>query len=223
MTRILIVDDHPMFRKGLALSLGEAEDMAVCGEGANAADAVALYQELAPDLVLLDLSMPGGGHAALAEILSYDVQAKVAVLTASEDSDDVLRALRAGAAGYILKGVGGRTLLDAVRALAGGEGYVAPTLAARILSERSPGQYPAGPSPASPNRTVELLSLLTPKEMQVLRMVASGYSNKEVAHRTGTQEKTVKHHMTHILQKLNARNRTEAALLLRGAGGSQSL
>lgn len=213
MTRILIVDDHPIFRKGLILTFNETDDLIVCAEGANATEAIDLFIENQPDLVLLDLSMPGGGHAALLQILEHNPNARVAILTASEDNDDVMRAIQAGAAGYIVKGVGGRALLDAIRAIAAGDGYVAPSLAARILSERQSDN--AAPHLAS--QPINHLLQLTPKELQVLRLVGAGHSNKEIAYRCGTQEKTIKHHMTHILKKLNVRNRTEAALLLRSS------
>lgn len=209
MTRILVIDDHPIFRKGLALSLAEAPDLSVCGEGESGADALALAQELQPDLMLLDLSMPMGGLSVLPELCRRHPGMKIAVLTASEDSDDVLAALDAGALGYIVKGIGSRGLIEAVRALAQGQGYVTPALAARLLTERRDHATPD-------DARARLLAQLTPRERQVLALVAAGHSNKEIALRQDMQEKTVKHHMTRILQKLHARNRTEAAMILRG-------
>lgn len=202
--RIIVVDDHPIFRKGLTMSLEESGDLTVCGEGASGGDALALARDLQPDVVLLDLSMPDGGLAVLPALCRENPTLKVAVLTASEDSDDLMAALDAGAAGYIVKGIGTRGLIEAVRAIAGGEGYVAPALAARVLGEKR-RDVPA-----------KALDQLTAREDEILRLVAEGHSNKEIARRAGLQEKTVKHHMTRILQKLNARNRTEAALILRG-------
>ncbi len=202
--RIIVVDDHPIFRKGLTMSLEESGDLTVCGEGASGADALTLARDLQPDVVLLDLSMPDGGLAVLPALCRENPNLKVAVLTASEDSDDLMAALDAGAAGYIVKGIGTRGLIEAVRAIAGGEGYVAPALAARVLGEKR-RDVPA-----------KALDQLTAREDEILRLVAEGHSNKEIARRAGLQEKTVKHHMTRILQKLNARNRTEAALILRG-------
>lgn len=214
MIRILVVDDHPIFRRGLAMTLSEMDDISICGEGASADDAVNLSMQLDPDVVLLDLSMPGGGIAALRRILEQQPGKRVAVLTASEDSDDVMQALGAGATGYVLKGIGSRALVDAIRGIARGEGYVAPALGARILSELrmdEPQRHDGGPEDAE-----LLLSQLTPREEQVLQLVAAGYSNKEIAREGDMQEKTVKHHMTRILQKLHVRNRTEAAMLLQG-------
>lgn len=209
MTRILVIDDHPIFRKGLVMSLTEGTDLTVCGEGDSGDDALRLARDLRPDLLLLDLSMPVGGLTVLARLAQDHPDMKIAVLTASEDSDDVLAALDTGAHGYIVKGIGSRSLTDAVRAIAAGEGYVTPALAARLLTERRPA---AAPDDA---RTA-LLAQLTPRERQVLALVAAGHSNKEIALRHDMQEKTVKHHMTRILQKLHARNRTEAAMILRG-------
>lgn len=202
--RIVVIDDHPIFRRGLTLSLDEAEDLTVCGEGASGTEALALARELSPDILLLDLSMPDGGMTVLPVLCHDNPGMKVAILTASEDSDDLMAALAAGASGYIVKGIGTRSLIDAVRAIGRGEGYVAPSLAARVLSEKRREVPDRG------------LDLLTARENEILLLVAEGHSNKEIAVCAGLQEKTVKHHMTRILQKLNARNRTEAALILRG-------
>lgn len=223
MTRILIVDDHPIFRQGLFMALSEASDLCVCGEGSSAQEAVDLARELRPDVVLLDLSMPGGGFAALERIRTSEPDLRIAVLTASEDSEDVLKALRLGAHGYVLKGVGGTALIEAVRDVARGVGHVTPTLAAEILSagrmSDASVDQPMQQEPSSVGKY--LLSQLTPRETQVLKLVATGCSNKEVARQADIQEKTVKHHMTHILQKLNVRNRTEAALVLRNCEKAQ--
>ena len=216
MTRILVIDDHPIFRRGLALSLAEAEDLSVCGEGASGADAIALARELSPNLLLLDLSMPDGGLAVLPELHRQHPDLIVAVLTASEDSEDVMAALDAGAHGYIVKGIGSRALIEAVRGLAQGEGYVTPALAARLLTERRKDAVAHHDSAGDMADRARLIGQLTPREEEVLELVAAGHSNKEIARRAGMQEKTVKHHMTRILHKLNARNRTEAALILRG-------
>lgn len=213
MTRILIVDDHPIFRQGLAIALGDADDLTVCGQGASADEAIELARQLLPDVALIDLSMPGGGLSAVRTIRQEQPQIRQAILTASEDSDDVMAALRAGALGYIVKGIGGQALIDAVKEVAAGHGYIAPMLAARILSEMSlEGSAASTETTASDGQP---LAHLTPREGQVLEMVAAGLSNKEIALRGDMQEKTVKHHMTRILQKLHVRNRTEAAMVLR--------
>ncbi|MCX8997031.1 response regulator transcription factor [Rhizobiaceae bacterium BDR2-2] len=216
MTRIVIVDDHPIFRKGLSLTLSEAENFVICGEGATAQEAVDLVERHNPDVLLLDLSMPGGGLAALVDILARNPATRVIVLTASEDGEDVRQALQTGAQGYLLKGVGGKVLIDVIRNVANGEGYVSPGLAARVLSQLRVGEGTATgvDVKATANREA-LLSQLTPRETEILDLVAAGLSNKEIARQAALQEKTVKHHMTRILHKLNVRNRTEAALLLK--------
>lgn len=212
--RIAIVDDHPIFRSGLSRSLSDEPGFEVVGEGASAAEAVALFRQHRPDALLLDLSMPGGGHQALAAIMEQDAAAAVIVLTASEEDSDLLDALKQGAKGYILKGVSASTLISAVRNVVAGESYVSPSLAARILTEIR-GEAPL-PAP-SPNPYDDALASLTPREEQILALVADGKSNKEVARQLNLQEKTIKHNMTRILQKLKARNRTEAAIFLRDA------
>lgn len=212
--RILVIDDHPMFREGVSRSLAEQPDLIVCGEGASADAAIRLDRELKPDIILLDLSMPGGGLHALRVIFEQSPEAKIIVLTASETDEDVLHALKAGARGYVLKGVGASTLIEIVHGVVAGESYVSPSLAARILAElRTTGAGAAvnagGASAQDP------LSSLTRREEEILKLVSEGNSNKEVARRLNLQEKTIKHHMTRILQKLKVRNRTEAAMLLR--------
>ncbi len=202
--RIIIADDHPLYREGVARILSEASPLVVVGQAGSAEEAVEAAERQRPDVVLLDLSMPGGGLAALARIAAFDPAPKVVMLTVSEEDDDVLQALKAGAAGYVLKGVGGRELVSIVKDIAGGRSYVSPSLAARILGAmRERG------------RTAHPVDDLTSREEDILRLVAEGLSNKEVGLRLDLQEKTVKHYMTAILQKLQVRNRTEAALMAR--------
>lgn len=219
MLRIAIADDHPIYRNGLVRSLEDEADIVVVGEGASAEDAVALYSEKKPDAILVDLSMPGGGHLALSSILQGDPSAAVIVLTASEERDDLLAAIKIGARGYVLKGVDAPTLVDIVRRVVAGESYVSSGLAARILVEmKMPSEGPAL-ADGDPSTT---LASLTPREEQVLGLVAAGNSNKEIARHLNLQEKTVKHNMTRILQKLRARNRTEAAMFLRNARNARN-
>lgn len=216
MIRVLIIDDHPVFRQGLALALEEAADITVCGQGATADEAIELARAYQPDVALIDLSMPGGGLAAIQAIHSEHPKIRLAVLTASEEGGDVMAALRAGALGYVLKGLDGQVLIDATREIAAGQGYIAPVLAARILSEMSLESDGVRSAPAPLGDDMPLAHL-TPREAEVLELVAAGLSNKEIALRGHLQEKTVKHHMTRILQKLQARNRTEAAMILRNS------
>ncbi len=206
--RVVIADDHPLYREGVARSLSEDVDIDVVGQAKDAIEAVELAERLMPDLLLLDISMPhGGGIAALRRVMAWEKPLAVAMLTASEDDDQVMQALKAGARGYILKGVGARELVALVKDLAAGGSYVSPSLAARILNAmRTGGEAKAAANP---------LSDLSKREEDILRLVAEGKSNKEVGRLLELQEKTVKHYMTAILQKLHVRNRTEAALLAR--------
>ncbi|MGR4846235.1 response regulator [Rhizobium sp. LARHSG275] len=192
---IAIVDDHPLFREGVSRSLSEVEDFVVVGEGASADDAVTLAASHRPDVLLLDVFMPGGGIDAISEIVVRSPETKVMMLTASEEVDPLLAALRRGAAGYLVKGIRSRGLAEAIRTVVGGSRYISPTMRAKVenyLFSR----------PAS----------LTPRETEVIELVAEGLSNKHIGRRLNLQEKTIKHHMTEILLKLGASNRTEAAI-----------
>jgi two-component system nitrate/nitrite response regulator NarL len=149
-------------------------------------------------------------------IKAEHASAAIIVLTASEEDSDLFDALKEGAKGYILKGVSASTLVSAVRNVVAGESYVSPSLAARILTEMK-GDAPQAVSDPARNPHEDALASLTPREEQILGLVADGNSNKEVARQLRLQEKTIKHNMTRILQKLKARNRTEAAIFLRDA------
>ncbi|MCA1552775.1 MAG: response regulator transcription factor [Chloroflexi bacterium] len=201
---VAIVDDHPLFREGVVNTLRAEPDFEIIGEGTSAQDALRLCTEHLPDLMLLDINIPGGGLNILPRISAECPVTKVVMLTASEEEDDVVAALKAGARGYILKGVSARELIRILRAVCDGEAYVTPTLAASLLSEMTSDTGTAAHDP---------LSQLTEREHQILELVASGQSNKEIGARLYLSEKTVKHHMTNILQKLQVRNRVEAALL----------
>ncbi|QKK34210.1 response regulator transcription factor (plasmid) [Rhizobium indicum] len=187
------VDDHPLFREGVNRSLSEIKDFVVVGEGANADDAAALAASHVPDALLLDVSMPGGGIDAISENVARSPQTKVLMLTASEEVDTLIAALRRGAAGYVVNGIGARGLAEAIRTVVGG--YISPTMRAKV--EQSLLDRPAS---------------LTCRETEAIELVAEGLSNKHIARRLDLQEKTIKHHMTEILSKLGARNRTEAAI-----------
>lgn len=210
--RVVVADDHPLFRSGVALSLEETGRFRVVAQVGSADEAVRSVLEFEPALALIDLSMPGGGIAAVREIAVRRPETGLVVLTASESDDDVLAALAAGARGYVLKGVGSENLVEVLDGVARGERYVPPQLAARILAAMSQPVGRAVPDDG--------ISRLTEREDEILRLVAGGLSNKEVGRRLDLQEKTVKHHMTSILAKLNVRNRTEAALALQGRGPS---
>ena len=207
MTRIVIADDHPLYREGVARSLTESGQFEVVGEAANGRDALALVRKHRPEVVLLDISMPDGGIATLGQIMDMDNPPRVAMLTVSEEDDDIMQALKLGALGYVLKGVGSRELVQIVADLAEGRSYVAPSLAIKVMAAMNAPR-------ATPTAKSDLDSL-TKREEDILRLVSVGKSNKEVANDLELQEKTIKHYMTAILQKLQVRNRTEAALLAR--------
>lgn len=207
MIRVLVADDHPIYRDGLARTLADAGDIEVVGTAGDGEEAVARVLALRPDLVLLDISMPkGGGMGALERIAAMEAPPRVAMITASEDEGDLMQALKGGAIGYVLKGIGADDLVAVVRDLAAGRTYVSPGLAGRVLTalRARPAAAPVDP-----------LSVLSKREEDILALVAQGKSNKEVGRLLDLQEKTVKHYMTSILQKLHLRNRVEAALLMR--------
>jgi two-component system nitrate/nitrite response regulator NarL len=204
--RIAVIDDHPMLREGVAHTLKEESDFEIVGEGGSASDAIRIALEELPDIILLDVSMPGGGLEAAQAIANACPVVKVVILTVLHDEETVSAALQAGARGYILKGISGPDFIRTVRNIDRGEDYVTPSLAARLLAT-------AKANNADRERDVNPLTLLTAREEQILSLVAEGLSNKEVGTRLNLSEKTVKYYMTNILQKLQVRNRVEAALL----------
>jgi two-component system, NarL family, nitrate/nitrite response regulator NarL len=173
---------------------------------------VRIAGEQLPDVILLDVSMPGGGLNAVRQIANAFPVVKIVMLTVSEEEDDVTAALRAGARAYVLKGVAARELVRILRAVAAGEVYVTPALASNLLVGLTGG--------AGSRQTSSPLDDLTERERQILELVAGGDSNKEIAYQLHLSEKTVKHHMTNILQKLQVRNRVEAALMARSGAGN---
>ena len=213
--RVVLVDDHPMLREGVASTLDAEPDFEVVGQGSNADEALALARDQLPDLIMLDVSMGGGGINAARAIAAACPIVKIVMLTVSEDEEDVLAALKVGARGYVLKGVSGPELVRIVRSINAGEPYVTPSLAASLLGElrEQPAHKKAAPDP---------LSELTDRERQILELVATGRSNKEIAEDLFLSEKTIKHYMTNILQKLQVRNRVEAALLAQKSAGIDS-
>jgi len=209
--RVVLADDHPLFRDGVARTLVESDLFEVVGQASTGREAVAMIAAHKPDIALLDISMPDGGLWALSQVMTSPEPPRVAMLTVSEEDDDVMQALKAGATGYLLKGVGAQELVSVVSDLAAGRSYLAPSLAIKVLAAmNAPRAAPADDDP---------LDGLTKREEDILRLVSEGKSNKEVGRALDLQEKTVKHYMTTILQKLQVRNRTEAALLARDRFG----
>jgi len=202
-TRIAVVDDHPLFREGVSFTLRSAPDLEVIAEGASGPDAVRIVADHGPDIILLDVSMPGGGIEAAREIRRISPDTRIIMLTVSESEHDVTAAMQAGVNGYILKGSSGPELLQIVRSVRNGEMYVTPTLAARLLVQMKQPAACRDPD----------IAALTYRESQVLRLLARVLTNKDFVNGTATTEKTVKHYMTDVLQKLKARNRVEAVLI----------
>ncbi|MCV3241781.1 response regulator [Mesorhizobium sp. ZC-5] len=205
---VAIIDDHPLFREGVARSLIESGRFAVLGEGGSCDDALRIARNKRPDILLLDLSMPGGGLQAITAVRQIIPDQKIVVLTVSEVSDDVVQALKDGVEGYVLKGVGSKALLEVLGAVAAGQTYVSPLLSARLLTDLSTRLNQPDADP---------LAELTARERQVLELVAYGLSNKRVGLELELHEKTVKHHLSRIFTKLKVSNRTEAAMILRDA------
>ncbi len=203
--RVLVADDHPLFRSGIIHSLNNSADITVVGEAADGKAAVEKAHELLPDVILLDVTMkPVGGVEALKRLSQELPVCKVMMLTVTEDEDTLLTTLKAGARGYVLKGIGANELAQAIRAVYAGEVYVTPTMAASLLLEMATG--PTQPS-------VDPVNLLTEQERAILQLVAQGDTNKQVGQKLHLAEKTVKHYMTNILQKLQVNNRVQAALI----------
>lgn len=204
--RILVADDHPLLRDGVVHSLQVEGAWRVVAQAECCEQALALALQAQPDVALIDLSMPGsGGIEVIRQIAAGCPHTRIVVLTASSDADELLAALKAGAHGYVLKGVSAFELRDAVRRVADGESYVPPALAGHLLLELTRAR--TGP-----------LDLLTGREAEVLGQLAQGRTNREIGERLHLAEKTVKHHVTQVLAKLHVRSRTEAALLAQREG-----
>jgi len=204
--RIMLVDDHTLFRRGLKALLALEPSFTVVGEAGDAGEALRSVAELRPDVVLLDNHMPGvNGVDAIGAIREAAPAARVIVLTVSEDEEDLTRALTAGAAGYLLKTVESEVLADSIRRALAGESVVSPELTHKLVKALRTASQPASAS-AQPEDT------LSPREREILRAIAAGASNKEIARSLGIAETTVKVHVQHILRKLNLSSRVQAAV-----------
>jgi DNA-binding NarL/FixJ family response regulator len=205
--RVVIVDDHPMFRDGLRLALSGVDGIELIGEAGTAADAVAISRDRAPDVVLMDLQLPdGNGIDATAALLHDRQRTRVLMLTMTDDDDAVIAALRAGAVGYILKGADQAAVVAAIHAVAQGEAVFGPGIAQRILTQFG----------AEVRKTP--LPELSDREREVLTLVASGLTNQAIATRLYLSPKTIRNHVSNILTKLQARTRDEAGDIARNAG-----
>ena len=201
--RILIADDHPMFREGVVQSLASEKDFAIIGQASNGKNAIEMAKELLPDVLLLDITMPDQDGITITKKISAAFPViQIIMLTASENEDDLMKALKAGARGYVLKGISAKELVKVVRTIVAGGTYISPDMANMILFELS---QPSQPDP---------LSELSDREKEILKLVGKGYTNREIGAQIHLSEKTIKHYMTNILQKLHVRSRVEAALLV---------
>jgi DNA-binding NarL/FixJ family response regulator len=212
--RLLLVDDQAMFREGLRLILSQQPDFEVVGEAGDGLAALEATLRTGPDVVLMDLRMPNlGGSEATRRIRAQAPSVRVIVLTTFEEDEEVFSALRAGAAGFLLKDAGSDKLCEAIRLAARGESWLQPSVAAKLVAEFSRLTQRTPVSPAG-----SLLEPLSPREREVLRCLAEGMSNKEIGRRLVISEGTVKNHMSQVLGKLQVMDRTQAALRARDLG-----
>ena len=206
---ILIADDHPLFRKGLRALLATMPQVRVLGEASNGADAVRLAAELRPDVVLMDLQMPGGdGLSAVRAIVAAQPETRVLVVTMFQDDDSIFAAMRAGARGYVLKDMDDDDITRAILAVGRGDAIFSPAIATRMMSFFS--ARPAQPIPAFPE--------LTESERNVLRLMAKGLNNDAIAQQLAFSPKTVRNYISNIFAKLQVADRAQAIVRARDAG-----
>lgn len=205
--RIVLVDDHTLFRSGLKALLSRQNDFEIVGEAADGLEGVKLVEQVKPDLVLLDLDMPTmNGHEALAQILGYDPDMAVLMLTVSEDGDDLAECMRLGARGYLLKKIDADFLLQSIRHAVNGDSVISPEMTSKLVMKLRRDNFHA-PAALAPD-----VESLTPRERQTLAWLARGVSNKEIARALDLAESTVKVHVQSVLRKLNIKSRVQAAV-----------
>ncbi len=202
--RVAIIDDHPMLREGIKATIGESTEFEVVALGESLSDAVAVAQNASPEVMLVDINIPGNGFEAMKAVNRVHPKIKIVFFTASERLDHVKLALDMGAMGYMIKGAGSEEMYRCLRCVRSGKRYITPELAARVLGgEVDPGIVHNGQSVR-----------FTGREKDVVVLLAAGLTNKEIADKLDLSEKTVKHHMSVIMEKLRVRNRVEAALAI---------
>lgn len=212
--RILVVDDHTLFRRGLTALLHRNPEFEVVGDAGDAGEAQRRAQELKPDLILLDNHLPGvTGIDALPALREAVPAARVLVLTVSEDEGDLAGALRAGASGYLLKTIEGDALAAAIRRVMRGENIVAEEMTGKLIAAYRDAAAPRPVMAAEPEAPASPLQALSPREEDILRCIALGQGNKEIARSLGIAETTVKIHVQHILRKLDVSSRVQAAVI----------
>ena len=205
--RVLVADDHALYRRGLEMVLSQEDDIDIVGEAADGAEAIRKVEELLPDVVLMDIRMPRrSGIEACTAIKDVVPSTKIVILTISDEESDLYEAVRAGANGYLLKDVPGEEIAAGIRAVAGGQSLISPSMASKLLSEfatmiKKNEERPQLPVPR-----------LTDRELQVLKLVARGMANKDIAKELFISENTVKNHVRNILEKLQLHSRMEAVV-----------
>ena len=205
--RVVICDDHALFRRGLTMVLAEEDDIEVVGEAEDGDSAVAVATDLAPDVVLMDVRMPKrSGIEATRAIAEAVPSARIVMLTVSDEEDDLYEAIKAGATGYLLKEISIEEVASAIRAVVSGQSLITPSMASKLLTEFSSLSKKAEARSAVPGPT------LTARELEVLKLVAQGMSNKEIAVELFISENTVKNHVRNILEKLHLHSRMEAVM-----------
>jgi len=204
--RILLADDHTLFRQGIRVGLDSRDDMEIVGEAADGLEAIALARETMPDVILMDISMPRySGLEATRRIKREMPYVKIIILTVSDQEEDLFEAIRSGADGYMLKNLEARELFETLQIVARGNVLLSGAVAGKILKE-----FRQRPAPES--RLAEVVDPLSERELEVLELVVAGMTNSEIAERLVISEATVKNHLKNILEKLHLRNRTEAAV-----------
>ncbi|MGI9386335.1 MAG: LuxR C-terminal-related transcriptional regulator [Methyloligellaceae bacterium] len=209
VVRVAIVDDHPLFRMGISAVLGRCEDMDVVAEGCSCDEIPTVCGGEHPDILVVDVAMNGDVLTAIRQCAADKSGTRVVVLSASVDHDHLTRTLDAGARGYLLKTESADTIISALRSVFGGETYVTPSLAARMFNQIKKEK-------SAPDIRSELW-MLTQRETEILYCIGLGHTNRSIARELKIGEKTVKHHMTNIMSKLQVQNRVQAALLVQTA------
>lgn len=218
--RILVVDDQALMRSGFSMMLGVEPDLEVIGDAADGAEAVEMCRRLRPDVVLMDVQMPGTDGIEATRLITAEALSKVLILTTFDRDDYLFDALRAGASGFLLKNSDPEDLVDGVRSVGHGHALLAPEVTRRVI-ERLTTPVPSdgrAPSPAGAGSRPPSLDLLTARETEVLRLVARGLSNAEIAQKLVVGEATVKTHVSACLSKLHLRDRVQAVVLAYEAG-----
>jgi two-component system, NarL family, nitrate/nitrite response regulator NarL len=203
--RVGIIDQHPLFRDGIIYNLDSQTDIEIVGLGGTARDAVQIARETKPDVLVIDSDISGGMSAIEEIVLTYPT-VMILMLASTSDDEQICTALKRGVRGCLAKGTTSRELVQTVRSLSQGEHYVSPSIAAKLLMR-------SGITKPAPEARSDRFSDLTQREEQILSILIEGRSNKEIGNKLDLSEKTIKHHVTNILQKLQVRNRVEAALL----------